>query len=106
MRTNESWPRCLSAMILKTRPANGAPAQVFRNLDGLVLRALRLVLPHQPLHRDQINDALELVFEADGNLDGDGVRAQAVNDRLERAVEAGPGAVELVDEADARDAVL
>src|SRR5215213_8404157 len=83
-----------------------APLEVFGNVGRLVLRALRLVVPQERLHRDEIDDALELVFEADGNLQGDGVRAEAVDDRLERAVERGSGAVELVDEADARDAVL
>jgi D-serine deaminase-like pyridoxal phosphate-dependent protein len=41
------------------------------------------------LHRDQVDDALELVFEADRNLHRDGVRAETVDDRLERAVERG-----------------
>src|SRR4028119_1488273 len=30
MRTKDNWPRCLSAMILKTRPENGAAASAGR----------------------------------------------------------------------------
>ena len=88
------------------RIASASLFEVGGDVRGLVLRALRLVVPDERLHRDEIDDALELVFEADGDLQRDGVGAEAVDDRLERALEGGAGAVELVDEADARDAVL
>ena len=57
------------------------------------------------LHLDEVDDALELVLAADRDLDRHGVRAEAVLDRLDAAPEVGAGAVELVDEAEARHAV-
>ena len=47
----------------------GLLEQVRRNLDVVVLGAQRLVPPDARLHRDQIHDALELVFGADRDLD-------------------------------------
>ena len=57
------------------------------------------------LHRDQVDDAAELVLAADGDLDRHRARAEALADRLDAAPEVGAGAVELVDEAEARHAV-
>src|SRR6185369_9087061 len=205
MRTNDNWPRCLSAMILKTKPANGAEAsagrlstasvfgfmpstggtssgdgrksttasssvctplflnaepvttgtsfklmvparsafrisaseisspsrylcirsssmlatasinlargcgglfQILGNLARFVFRAFRFVFPEQSLHGDEIDDAFELIFETDGNLQCDRVSAEARDDRLERAIEGSAGAIEFIDEAYSRNAVL
>ena len=48
---------------------------------------------------------LNCVLAADRDLDRDRVRAEALADRLDAAPEVGAGAVELVDEAEARHAV-
>jgi hypothetical protein len=54
--------------------------QIIRNFYNLVLRALGLIVPDQALHRDDIDDALELIFEADRNLQRDGISTKAGND--------------------------
>ena len=55
---------------------------------------------------DQIDDADEIALDADRQLDDQRLGAQAVDDHLDAAVEIGADAVHLVDEADARHAVL
>ena len=80
--------------------------QVRRNLDGVVFGAQRLVEPDQRLHLDQVDNALELVFGADGKLDRHRPALQPVDDGVDRMVEIRAHAVHLVDEADARDVVL
>ena len=65
----------------------------------------QVVAVEDGLHLDQVDDALEAVLLADRDLDRHRVGAQAVADRLHAAPEVGAGAVELVDEAEARHAV-
>ena len=57
------------------------------------------------LHPDEVDEALERVLDADRDLDRHGLHAQALGDHVDVAPEVGAGAVELVDEADARHAV-
>ena len=71
-----------------------------------VVGAHRLVLVGDRLHPDEVDDADELVFGADRQLDGDGIALKLGLDLRERFFEVGADAVHLVDEADARDAVL
>ncbi len=63
-------------------------------------------VPQDRLHLDQVDDAAELVLEPDGDLDAHGVLAQPVLDGGEAVLEGRAGAVQLVDEAHARHAVL
>ena len=73
----------------------------------IVVGAHRLVLVDERLHADQVDDAAELVFGANRQLDRDGVALQlACSICDERLLEVGADAVHLVDEADARHAVL
>ena len=65
-----------------------------------------LVLVDDRLHVDQVDDALEVGLGADRQLDRHGVRAEAVDHRLDALVEVRPDAVHLVDVGDARDVVL
>ena len=58
------------------------------------------------LHVDEVDDAAERVLGADRHLERDGVHAEAVADHVDHAPEVGARAVELVDEAEARDGVL
>ena len=53
------------------------------------------------LHGQQVDQAVVLVFQADGNLDHDGIVAQLGAQLFRDAVGIGAGAVELVDERDA-----
>ena len=57
------------------------------------------------LHRDQIDDALELGLLAKRKLHSDGGSVESVLDRLERGGEIGARLVHLVDETDPRDDV-
>ena len=80
-----------------------------RRSSGIVLvleLGPELVLPDEGPVLDQVDDADELVLGADRELDRQRVGAEAVAHRLDRAVEVGADAVHLVDEGDARDAVL
>ena len=75
-------------------------------------RAQVLGLVEQGLHRDQVDQPLELAHRplgpgADGDLDGDRVALeQPLLDLVEDPLELGADAVHLVDEADPRDAIL
>ena len=79
---------------------------VGRNLADDVVGAHRLVLVGDRLHLDEVDHAEELVFRADGELNRDRVGFELGDDLIERALEVRADAVHLVDEADARDAVL
>ena len=57
-------------------------------------------------HADQVDDAAELVFAADGELEDERPRVQPVDHHLHAAHEVGADAVHLVDEGDAGHAVL
>ncbi len=57
------------------------------------------------LHLDEVDDPRELILAADRDVDRDGPRAEAIAHRLHGGVEVRAGAVHLVDEGDARDAV-
>ena len=80
--------------------------QVLGDLGGLVLRAEGLVVPDDRFHLDEIDDAFEIGFLADGDLDGYGAGVEALADGIDRVLEIGAGLVHLINEANARDAVL
>ncbi len=77
------------------------------DLDPVVLLALRLLVEDGGLHRDEIDDALVLVFFADRPLDRHRVRRRgAPSSMFDAHLEVGADLVHLVDERDARDVVL
>src|SRR2546428_10117764 len=82
----------------------GLLAEVGRDLADLDLVA-EVVAVRDRLYLDEVDDALERVLAPDWDLDRHGVRAKAVLDRLDAAPEVGPGAIQLVDEAEAWHAV-
>ena len=84
----------------------GLLEQIGGNLDLVVLGAQRLVAPDARLHRHQIDDALELVLGADGNLNRHRPALQPVDNGIDGVVKIRAHAVHLIDEADARNAVL
>ena len=57
------------------------------------------------LHRDEVDHALELVLEADRQLQQDGVVVELLAQALDHLQRVRAGAVALVDERDARDVV-
>ena len=65
-----------------------------------------VVVVDDGLHGDEVDDALEVALGTDRQLDRHGVRAEAVDHRLDAALEIGADAVHLVDVGDARDGVL
>src|SRR5215210_5811646 len=75
-------------------------------LDGVVLTELRLAAPREGLHLDQVDDADEVGLGTDRDLQHQGVGTQALDHHVDAAEEVRTGAVQLVDEAHARDAVL
>ena len=85
-------------MLLGLRP------QVLRDLDDLDLLA-QVVAIDDGLALDEVDDAEEAVLLADGDLHGHGVGAEALPDGGHPPPEVGTGAVELVDEAEARHAI-
>ena len=78
--------------------------ELLGDLDGGDLGA-EVVLPDGALHLDDVDDAAKVLLLADRKLDGHRVGAQAVDHRLHGREEVRTGAVHLVDEGDARDAV-
>ena len=84
----------------------GLGLELGRDLLDDVVGAHRLVLVRDGLHPYQVDDALELVLAADRQLDRHRVGLQLGLDLAERRLEVGADAVHLVDEADARHAVL
>ncbi len=79
---------------------------VGRDLADDVVGAHRLVLVGNRLHLHEVDDAGKMVFRSDRQLNGDGIRFELGDDLVEGALEVRTDAVHLVDEADARHAVL
>ena len=74
-------------------------------LDVVHLALFGLGGPDQRLHRDQVDKASEVSLGSDRDLQDERHSRQPVLDHVDAAVELRPGAVELVDEADAGNAV-
>src|SRR3546814_16515942 len=64
------------------------------------------VLPDDRTLVDEVDEALEVAFGADGQIEDGRGRTEAIDDRLDAIIEIGAGAVELVDEAHPRNIVL
>ena len=75
-------------------------------LDDVVLAHGGLAAPHLGVHLDQVDDADEVALRTDRELQDQRRRTEALADGLDAEVEGRARAVELVDEAHARDAVL
>ena len=92
----------LQQMLARRRRIVG---QALGDLDFVLLLA-QLVLVDDRLHRDEIDDALEVALGADRQLDRHRLGAEAVDHRLHALHEVRAGAVHLVDVGDPRDVVL
>src|SRR5918994_4643994 len=78
-----------------------------RDVDGVVhLALLRLRAPDHGLHADQVYDTAEVRLGPDRKLNDQRHGLESRHDHVDAAVELGADPVQLVDEADARDAVL
>src|SRR4029453_1474226 len=75
-------------------------------LDRVVLTELGLAAPGEGLHLDQVHDADKVAFGTDRDLQHEGVGTEPLDHHVDAAEEVRTGAVELVDEAHAGDAVL
>ncbi len=84
----------------------GLLEQIRGNLDLVELRAQRFIAPDARLHLHQIDDALELIFGADRKLNRHRPALQPVDDGIDGVIEIRAHAVHLIDEANARNAVL
>ena len=80
--------------------------EIRRHLERLPLGILVVRLPHQRLHLDEVDHALEVVFRADRDLHRQRARAEAFPDHVHTAREAGAAAVHFVDVANARHAIV
>jgi hypothetical protein len=87
-------------------PLLGNLEVVVRDVPVLPLLAHAVGRPVAAAHLDQVDDAVELALDAPWQLHGGRDSTQPVDDHVDRAVELGPDAVHLVDEADPRDVVL
>ncbi len=75
--------------------------------DGLHAHVLaQVVVVDVGVHLDQVDDALEGILSADGQLDGHGVALQAVVDHVQNVEEIGAHDVHLVDVDHAGHAVV
>jgi len=62
--------------------------------------------PDDGLHGHQIDDSVKLIFLSDGNLNGDGLGIEALAESIDGVLEIGAHLVDLVDEANARNAIF
>src|SRR5215475_1657639 len=84
----------------------GGLAQLLRDRALLEALAEALVVPDDRALAQEVDDPDEAVLGADRQLEGHGPRAEPLAHHPHHAVEVGADAVELVDEGDARHAVL
>ncbi len=89
----------LEAVLVRQRPV------VVGDLGDVEIGA-ELIVIEDGVHLDEVDDPAEVGLAADGDLQGDRVGTQTVAHHLEAAEEVRADAVHLVDERDARDAVL
>ncbi len=73
---------------------------------GDIFRAHGLVVPDDRLHVDQVDHSTKLVFLSDRNLDRDRLGVEALANGVDGMLEIGTHLVDLVDEANSRDAVF
>src|SRR5690606_1125342 len=87
-------------------PFAGGVLQFGRDVVVFELGAVAGVVPDDGFHLDQVDDALEGIFGADGDHDGHGIGAQAGLELVVDLEKVRAGAVHLVDEGQAGHAIL
>ncbi len=84
----------------------GFRLEVGGDFGVVIFGAERLVFPDDRFHADEIDDALEIGFRADRQLDAYGAPADLGADLLDAAIKIGADLVHLVDENDARHMIF
>ena len=95
-----------AASIMAARNSAALAAQVGGDLLLVELGVLVVAVPHDRLHLEEIDDALEARLAADRDLQRHRLGAQLLLDVVDAHVEVGAGLIHLVGEDDARHAVL
>src|SRR5690606_32123986 len=80
--------------------------QVLGDVDFVPGGALRLVVPHNGVVRDEVDHPTEHVAFANRDLHGNRVGLEALAHLVDGVLKVGPGAVHLVDEGDTRHVVF
>ena len=80
--------------------------EVVRNFDNVPRRAELFTLPDERLHGDEIDDAGEVFFGADRDLERARTRAEVLDNHVDGAEVVGTHAIHLVHEAQTRNVVL
>src|SRR5882762_3871293 len=78
----------------------------FFDFEDFKLGAEGLFQPHNHFLFEEVDDADEIVFAAEGELQGNGMRAETLANGADDVVKVRAHAVHLVDEANARNAIL
>src|SRR4051812_13279101 len=86
-------------------PLAGRLDVVARDGDDVERVALALVLPQQPVHVDEVDDALEVALDPPGQLENQRGGVEPADHHVDGAVELRADPVHLVDEPDAGDVV-
>ena len=87
-------------------PFLGNVNEVGGDVDVFEGHALRLRIPNDALHLDEVDNAFELVFSTDGHNDGNRIGIEALLHLVVDLEEVGTGTVHLVHEGKTGNAVL
>src|SRR5262249_45299964 len=81
----------------------GLLGELGRNFDIVIFRAEGFFFPDNADHADEIDEALEIAFRANRELNRDRLGAKTIDDILQALIKISAGLVHLVTENDARD---
>src|SRR5215471_8523730 len=76
------------------------------DFEDFVFCAERLFEPHDNVLLEEVDDADEIIFATEGELQRNGMSTEALANRADDVIEIRAHAVHLVDETNARDAIL
>ena len=102
-----SWAGC--AVWLSQGPKQpylGELLEVVTDLALIPAGTEVIAVIHDLLHRDEVDNALQLILSTDGELDDEGVGAEHLDDHVLAAQEVSTHTVHLVDKDETRDTVL
>ena len=81
-------------------------SQISRDIFVEEVRTKRFIFPDDCAVVHKVNQTLQIGFKADWDVQNCRLRPQTINDRLHAIFEVRTGAVKLIDEAHARNAIL
>src|ERR1044071_4208930 len=79
---------------------------IYRNRQYIKGGSFGFIVPDDCLIGNQVNNALEHILSADGQLNGNRIAVQSFFDLCNNSKEISTGAIHLVNEADARNFIL